>query len=197
MSEYPQLNLDQAKGPKATIKTNHGDIVIQLFPEEAPMTVENFVRLAQKGYYDGITFHRVISDFMIQGGDPEGTGAGGQSIWGHNFEDEFSNELFNLRGALSMANAGPNTNGSQFFIVQNKNMPKRFIQQLRDAQYPEEVVKAYKQGGTPWLDHRHTVFGHVTEGMDVVDEIAKVAKDGNDKPLEDVVITTVEIADKE
>lgn len=125
----------------------------------------------------------------------KGTGAGGQSIWGHNFEDEFSNELFNLRGALSMANAGPNTNGSQFFIVQNKNMPKRFIQQLRDAQYPEEVVKAYKQGGTPWLDHRHTVFGHVTEGMDVVDEIAKVAKDGNDKPLEDVVITTVEIAD--
>jgi peptidyl-prolyl cis-trans isomerase B (cyclophilin B) len=195
MSEYPQLNLDQAKGPKATIKTNHGDIVIQLFPEEAPMTVENFVRLAQKGYYDGITFHRVISDFMIQGGDPEGTGAGGQSIWGHNFEDEFSNELFNLRGALSMANAGPNTNGSQFFIVQNKNMPKRFIQQLRDAQYPEEVVKAYKQGGTPWLDHRHTVFGHVSEGMDVVDEIVKVAKDGNDKPLEDVVITTVEIAD--
>lgn len=195
MSEYPQLNLDQAKGPKATIKTNHGDIVIQLFPEEAPMTVENFVRLAQKSYYDGVTFHRVISDFMIQGGDPEGTGAGGQSIWGHNFEDEFSNELFNLRGALSMANAGPNTNGSQFFIVQNKNMPKRFIQQLRDAQYPEEVVKAYKQGGTPWLDHRHTVFGHVTEGMDVVDEIAKVAKDGNDKPLEDVVITTVEIAD--
>ena len=195
MSEYPQLNLDQAKGPKATIKTNHGDIVIQLFPEEAPMTVENFVRLAQKGYYDCVTFHRVISDFMIQGGDPEGTGAGGQSIWGHNFEDEFSNELFNLRGALSMANAGPNTNGSQFFIVQNKNMPKRFIQQLRDAQYPEEVVKAYKQGGTPWLDHRHTVFGHVTEGMDVVDEIAKVAKDGNDKPLEDVVITTVEIAD--
>lgn len=195
MSEYPQLNLDQAKGPKATIKTNHGDIVIQLFPEEAPMTVENFVRLAQKGYYDGVTFHRVISDFMIQGGDPEGTGAGGQSIWGHNFEDEFSNELFNLRGALSMANAGPNTNGSQFFIVQNKNMPKRFIQQLRDAQYPEEVVKAYKQGGTPWLDHRHTVFGHVTEGMDVVDEIAKVAKDGNDKPLEDVVITTVETAD--
>lgn len=195
MSEYPQLNLDQAKGPKATIKTNHGDIVIQLFPEEAPMTVENFVRLAQKGYYDGVTFHRVISNFMIQGGDPEGTGAGGQSIWGHNFEDEFSNELFNLRGALSMANAGPNTNGSQFFIVQNKNMPKRFIQQLRDAQYPEEVVKAYKQGGTPWLDHRHTVFGHVTEGMDVVDEIAKVAKDGNDKPLEDVVITTVEIAD--
>lgn len=195
MSEYPQLNLDQAKGPKATIKTNHGDIVIQLFPEEAPMTVENFVRLAQKGYYDGVTFHRVISDFMIQGGDPEGTGAGGQSIWGHNFEDEFSNELFNLRGALSMANAGPNTNGSQFFIVQNKNMPKRFIQQLRDAQYPEEVVKAYKQGGTPWLDHRHTVFGHVAEGMDVVDEIAKVTKDGNDKPLEEVVITTVEIAD--
>lgn len=192
---FPQLHLDQVKGPKATIKTNHGNIVIQLFPDEAPMTVENFVRLAKEGYYDGVTFHRVISDFMIQGGDPDGTGAGGHSIWGHNFQDEFVNNLFNIRGALSMANAGPNTNGSQFFIVQNKNMPKRFIQQLREAQYPEEVVKVYKQGGTPWLDHRHTVFGQVIDGMDVVDEIAKVDKDGNDNPLEAVVMETVEIAD--
>ena len=101
--DYPQLNLNKVEGPKATIKTNHGDIKIQLFPEQAPMTVENFVRLAQKGYYDKTIFHRVISDFMIQGGDPEGNGTGGTSIWDHPFEDEFSQELFNLRGALSMA----------------------------------------------------------------------------------------------
>lgn len=103
---YPQLDLQNAKGPKATIQTNHGDIVVQLFPEQAPKAVENFVALAQQGYYDGIIFHRVIPDFMIQGGDPTGTGAGGQSSFGHEFEDEFSNEVFNMKGALSMANAG-------------------------------------------------------------------------------------------
>lgn len=191
--DYPQLNLDKVEGPKATIKTNHGDIKIQLFPEQAPMTVENFVRLAQKGYYDKIIFHRVISDFMIQGGDPKGNGTGGTSIWNHLFEDEFSRELFNLRGALSMANSGPNTNGSQFFIVQNKNMPKRYIKQMEPAGYPKEIIHAYKQGGTPWLDGRHTVFGQVIDGMDVVDEIAKVKKDKKDKPLEDVVINTIDI----
>ena len=191
--DYPQLNLDKVEGPKATIKTNHGDIKIQLFPEQAPMTVENFVRLAQKGYYDKTIFHRVISDFMIQGGDPKGNGTGGTSIWNHLFEDEFSRELFNLRGALSMANSGPNTNGSQFFIVQNKNMPKRYIKQMEPAGYPKEIIHAYKQGGTPWLDGRHTVFGQVIDGMDVVDEIAKVKKDKMDKPLEDVVINTINI----
>lgn len=191
--DYPQLNLDKVKGPKATIKTNHGDIKIQLFPEQAPMTVENFVRLAQKGYYDKTIFHRVISDFMIQGGDPKGNGTGGTSIWNHLFEDEFSRGLFNLRGALSMANSGPNTNGSQFFIVQNKNMPKRYIKQMEPAGYPKEIIHAYKQGGTPWLDGRHTVFGQVIDGMDVVDEIAKVKKDKMDKPLEDVVIITIDI----
>lgn len=190
---YPQLNLEDVKGPKATLKTNHGDIEIQLFPEQAPMTVENFVRLAQKGYYDGTTFHRVISDFMIQGGDPKGDGTGGTSIWGHPFEDEFSRDLFNLRGALSMANSGPNTNGSQFFIVQNKNMPKRYIKQMEPAGYPKEIIKAYKQGGTPWLDGRHTVFGQVISGMDIVDEIAKVKKDKMDKPVEDVTINTIVI----
>ena len=148
--DYPQLNLDKVEEPKATIKTNHGDIKIQLFPEQAPMTVENFVRLAQKGYYDKTIFHRVISDFMIQGGDPKGNGTGGTSIWNHLFEDEFSRELFNLRGALSMANSGPNTNGSQFFIVQNKNMPKRYIKQMEPAGYPKEIIHAYKQGGRPW-----------------------------------------------
>ncbi|WP_308555485.1 peptidylprolyl isomerase [uncultured Lactobacillus sp.] len=191
--DYPQLNLDKVEGPKATIKTNHGDITIQLFPKQAPMTVENFVRLAQKGYYDNTTFHRVISDFMIQGGDPNGNGTGGTSIWNHPFEDEFSRELFNLRGALSMANSGPNTNESQFFIVQNKNMPKRYIKQMEPAGYPKEIIHAYKQGGTPWLDGRHTVFGQVVDGMDVVDEIAKVKKDKMDKPLEDVIINTIEI----
>lgn len=191
--DYPQLNLDKVEGPKATIKTNHGDIKIQLFPGQAPMTVENFVRLAQKGYYDKTIFHRVISDFMIQGGDPKGNGTGGTSIWNHLFEDEFSRELFNLRGALSMANSGPNTNGSQFFIVQNKNMPKRYIKQMEPAGYPKEIIHAYKQGGTPWLDGRHTVFGQVIDGMDAVDEIAKVKKDKMDKPLEDVVINTIDI----
>ena len=192
---YPQLDLENITGPRATIKTNHGDIKIQLFPEQAPMTVENFVRLAKKGYYDGTIFHRVISDFMIQGGDPEGNGTGGTSIWGHPFEDEFSRDLFNLRGALSMANSGPNTNGSQFFIVQNKNMPKRYIKQMEPAGYPKEIIHAYKQGGTPWLDSRHTVFGQVIDGMDVVDEIAKVKKNKMDKPLEDVVINNIEIQD--
>lgn len=191
--KYPQLNLENQQGPTAVLKTNQGEIKIQLFPEQAPMTVENFIRLAQKGYYDGTIFHRVISDFMIQGGDPEGNGTGGESIWGHPFEDEFSRELFNIRGALSMANSGPNTNGSQFFIVQNKNMPKRYIKQMEPAGYPKEIIHAYKQGGTPWLDGRHTVFGQVITGMDVVDKIAKSKKDKMDKPLEDITIESIQV----
>lgn len=191
--KYPQLNLENQQGPTAVLKTNQGEIKIQLFPEQAPMTVENFIRLAQKGYYDGTIFHRVISDFMIQGGDPEGNGTGGESIWGHPFEDELSRELFNIRGALSMANSGPNTNGSQFFIVQNKNMPKRYIKQMEPADYPKEIIHAYKQGGTPWLDGRHTVFGQVITGMDVVDKIAKSKKDKMDKPLEDITIESIQV----
>lgn len=169
MSQFPQLDLENAKGPKAVIKTNRGDITVQLFPEQAPKTVKNFVELAKKGYYDGVIFHRVIPDFMIQGGDPTGTGMGGESIYGEAFEDEFSRDVFNLRGALSMANAGPNTNGSQFFVVTNQNVPAQMMSQLEDAGFPEEIIEAYKQGGTPWLDFRHTVFGHVVDGMDVVD----------------------------
>ena len=191
--KYPQLNLENQQGPTAVLKTNQGEIKIQLFPEQAPMTVENFIRLAQKGYYDGTIFHRVISDFMIQGGDPEGNGTGGESIWGHPFEDELSRELFNIRGALSMANSGPNTNGSQFFIVQNKNMLKRYIKQMEPAGYPKEIIHAYKQGGTPWLDGRHTVFGQVITGMDVVDKIAKSKKDKMDKPLEDITIESIQV----
>ena len=168
--------------------------MIQLFPEQAPKTVENFITLAKQGYYDGVTFHRVIPEFMIQGGDPTGTGAGGQSSFGAPFEDEFSRELFNFNGALSMANAGPNTNGSQFFIVSATQVPDNMIGQMKQLGWPKEVVANYEQnGGTPWLDGHHTVFGQVVSGMDVVDEISKVARDAADKPKEDVVMTTVEI----
>ena len=191
---YPQLNLAAVEGPVATFKTNKGDFAIKLFPKQAPKTVENFLGLVAKNYYDGIIFHRVIKDFMIQGGDPTGTGMGGQSLWGAPFEDEFSNELFNIRGALSMANAGPATNGSQFFIVQNQNMPAQMEEQMVAAGYPKEIIEAYRQGGTPWLDHRHTVFGQVVSGMEIVDEIANVKTGIQDKPVEDVVIKTIEIS---
>lgn len=192
---YPQLNLAAVEGPVATFKTNKGDFAIKLFPKQAPKTVENFLGLVAKNYYDGIIFHRVIKDFMIQGGDPTGTGMGGQSLWGAPFEDEFSNELFNIRGALSMANAGPATNGSQFFIVQNQNMPAQMEEQMVAAGYPKEIIEAYRQGGTPWLDHRHTVFGQVISGMEIVDEIANVETGIQDKPVEDVVIKTIEISE--
>ena len=174
---------------------NGDEIKAELYPETAPKTVENFLKLVNEKFYDGLIFHRVIKGFMIQGGDPTGTGMGGESIWGAPFEDEFSNELFNIRGALSMANAGPATNGSQFFIVQNQNVPAQMAGQMEAAGYPKEIITAYENGGTPWLDHRHTVFGQVTSGMDVVDEIAAVERDMADKPKEDVVIETVEIAE--
>ncbi|WP_436645921.1 peptidylprolyl isomerase [Lactiplantibacillus plantarum] len=192
---FPQLDLSQVDGPKATIKTNFGDIKVQLFPKQAPKSVENFVGLAQKGYYDGIIFHRVIPDFMIQGGDPTGTGMGGESLWGKPFEDEFSQEVFNLRGALSMANAGPNTNGSQFFIVQKPQLDAGMSDQMKQAGYPKEIVTAYGNGGTPWLDFRHTVFGAVSDGMDIVDKIAATETGMQDKPVKDVVIETITIED--
>lgn len=180
--------------PMAVIKTNHGDMKVMLFPEAAPKAVENFTTHAKNGYYDGIIFHRVIKDFMIQGGDPQGMGFGGESIWGEPFADEFSLEALNFKGALSMANSGPNTNGSQFFIVQAGSVDDRLIGQMEDAGYPAEAIEKYKEvGGTPWLDFRHTVFGQVVEGMDVVDEIAAVKVGRNDKPLEDVVILEIDI----
>ena len=194
MTQFPQLNLEDSK-VTAVIKTNRGDIKVALFPEQAPKTVKNFIELSKKGYYDGVIFHRVIPDFMVQGGDPTGTGMGGESIYGEKFEDEFSQEVFNLRGALSMANAGPNTNGSQFFIVQNQNVSANMLGQLEGAGFPEEIIEAYKKGGTPWLDFRHTVFGHVVEGMDVVDEMSSVKRDAQDRPLFDITIDSVEIND--
>jgi peptidyl-prolyl cis-trans isomerase B (cyclophilin B) len=147
----------------AVLHTNNGDITIELFDEEAPKTVENFTKLATDKFYDGVIFHRVIKDFMIQGGDPTGTGRGGP---GYTFEDEFNDHKI-VRGALAMANAGPNTNGSQFFIV------------TTDA--------------APWLDGKHTVFGQVVEGMDVVDKIEAADTDRNDRPAQDVVIERVDL----
>lgn len=185
----------------ATIKTNMGEIKIRLFPKYAPKAVENFVTHAKEGYYDGLIFHRVIENFMIQGGDPNGTGTGGESIWGEPFEDEFTPELHNLRGALSMANAGPSTNGSQFFIVQAKEVSEDMLEQLRMANeqyFPTECIEAYeKMGGTPWLDYHHTVFGQVFEGMETVDAIAGAPADYfTNKPKTDVIIESIIIEEK-
>lgn len=194
MSQFPQLNEVNEKNPLVTVHTNQGDFTLELFPEVAPKTVENFITHAKNGYYDGVIFHRVIEDFMIQGGDPTGTGMGGESIYGRTFEDEFSREAFNLYGTLSMANAGPNTNGSQFFIVTAKQVPAQMLKQLKDGGWPEEIVEEYaKVGGTPWLDHRHTVFGRVIEGMDVVLKIEGVKRNAQDRPLEDVVIESMDV----
>ena len=194
MSQFPQLNEVNEKNPLVTVHTNLGDFTLELFLEVAPKTVENFVTHAKNGYYNGVIFHRVIEDFMIQGGDPTGTGMGGESIYGRTFEDEFSREAFNLYGTLSMANAGPNTDGSQFFIVTAKQVPAQMLKQLKDGGWPEEIVEEYaKVGGTPWLDHRHTVFGRVVEGMDVVLKIEGVERNAQDRPLEDVVIESMDV----
>ena len=147
----------------ATLHTNHGAIELELFDEDAPKTVENFRKLAGDGFYDGVSFHRVIKDFMIQGGDPTATGAGGP---GYTFEDEFNDNKVE-RGALAMANAGPNTNGSQFFIVTTE--------------------------AAPWLDGKHTVFGRVTGGMDAVDSIEGTETDAGDKPVSEALIERVEL----
>ena len=191
-----QLSAPQKGDTLAVMHTNMGDIKIKLFPEKAPKTVENFVTHSKNGYYNGLKFHRVINDFMIQGGDPRGNGTGGESIWGGSFKDEFDPELHNLRGALSMANSGPNTNGSQFFIVQAREVPANMLDQMRDLEdngFPADITAAYAElGGTPWLDFRHTVFGQVTDGMDVVDKIAAV-ETNNDVPCEDVIIENMEI----
>ena len=185
----------------AVMHTNMGDIEIKLFPEHAPKTVENFTTHAKNGYYNGIIFHRVIKDFMIQGGDPTGTGMGGESIWGHPFEDEFTPELHNLRGALCMANAGPATNGSQFFIVQASDVPADMLSQMKnlaDNGFPPEITEAYANlGGTPWLDFRHTVFGQVVSGMETVDAIAETKVGGGDKPINDVIINSIDIIIKD
>ncbi|MBP1045622.1 peptidylprolyl isomerase [Enterococcus sp. BWM-S5] len=189
--ELPQLSTEVADNEDLIeMVTTEGSIEIKLFPEIAPKTVENFITHAKDGYYDGLAFHRVIDNFMIQGGDPEGNGTGGESIWGEPFEDEISNQLYNLRGALSMANAGPGTNGSQFFIVQNTD---DMSDGLLKNEYPMDIIDAYKNGGTPHLDGAHTVFGQVIKGMDVVDKIAAAETDDSDKPKEDIKIEKINI----
>jgi cyclophilin family peptidyl-prolyl cis-trans isomerase len=150
---------------QVTLHTNHGPVAVELFDEDAPKTVENFLKLSRDGFYDGLTFHRIIKDFMIQGGDPEGTGTGGP---GYTFEDEFNQHKVE-RGALAMANAGPNTNGSQFFVVTTES--------------------------APWLDGKHTVFGRVTAGMEAVDAIEGLPTNAQDRPTEPVVIERVEVGE--
>lgn len=199
------MSLNQIQKPEeneeiAIISTNFGDIKIRLFEEAAPKAVENFKTHIKDGYYDGIKFHRVIEGFMVQTGDPQGTGMGGESIWGEPFKDEFDSYYHNLRGALSMANSGPNSNGSQFFIVQSQELDKKFEKQMENLGeengFPEEVRLAYKNmGGTPWLDFKHAVFGQVFEGMDVVDKIASLETVENDKPKEDAVMEKLEIVE--
>lgn len=194
---FRQFDIENDKNINAVIKTNKGDIKIILFPDLAPKTCENFIELSKKGYYDGVIFHRVIEDFMIQTGDPTGTGMGGESIWGSDFNDEFSNDLRNFRGAISMANKGPNTNSSQFFIVTKREVEKDYIDQLRSSNssmYSKEVIDRYeKDGGTFWLDFKHTVFGQVIEGMNVVESIERTKTDNMDKPLNDCIIEKIEI----
>ncbi|WP_280771896.1 peptidylprolyl isomerase [Salipaludibacillus daqingensis] len=199
---YPQFTNDVAENEReAIIHTNMGEIHIKLFPDAAPLAVENFLTLGEEGYYDGVIFHRVIENFMIQGGDPDGTGTGGQSAFGEPFEDEFDSSVGHFTGALSMANSGPNTNGSQFFIVNAEpNTP-----QLNDEESLNEMGEqglefsdGFKErylevGGTPHLDPAHTVFGHVIDGMDVVDDISSVDTEAGDRPEEEVIIETVEV----
>lgn len=225
VQSFPGYQLENPKENEeiAVMKTNLGEIKIRLFPEKAPKAVENFKTLASNGYYNNLIFHRVIKDFMIQSGDPTGTGTGGESKWKKSFEDEFSKDLLNVTGALSMANRGKDTNGSQFFInfqdpknfkgwevfesnyeIYKKN-PKafksRYGKTIDMSKVTEEVKNLYSQkGGNPFLDgyystsgEGHTVFGQVFEGLDVVEKISNSETDENDKPKTEIKIEKVEI----
>jgi len=217
----PQLE-EVSPGDKiAIIHTNHGEIWVRLFPELVPNGVENFATHAQNGFYDGLIFHRVIEDFMIQGGCPYGTGMGGESIWGGRFDDEFNPALRHITGALAYANSGPNTNGSQFYIVNRSELTPGEIADFEfaiemqdepligpDGPFTDEegniityadiiaadLAQAYiDRGGTLHLDGMHTVFGQVFRGMDVVNSISNTETGPGDRPVEDVIINTIEI----
>lgn len=207
----------------AEICTSLGKFKVRFFQDRAPKAVENFKELSKKGYYNGVIFHRVIKDFMIQSGDPEGTGRGGESIWGENFEDEFCEDLFNITGSLAMANRGPNTNGSQFFI--NNQNPQNFsgwerFQNVYDtykknpssfekryggtidmSKITEDIKNLYiTHGGSPHLDgyyntakKGHTVFGQVFEGLDIINKISDSETDENDKPVQEIKIEKIDI----
>lgn len=200
-ANFPQLSKEVAEDEaEAIIHTSLGDIRIKLFPKLAPLAVENFLTHAKEGYYNGVTFHRVIDGFMVQTGDPKGDGTGGESIWhdkdktkdkGTGFKNEISPYLYNIRGSLSMANTGqPNSNGSQFFINQSTT---DYSAKLPTSSYPKKIIEAYKEGGNPTLDGKHPVFGQVIDGMDVVDKIAKAEKDEKDKPTTAITIDSIEI----
>lgn len=218
-----QAQLPEDGEEVAIVTTSEGVIKLRFFPEDAPKAVENFKELAESGYYNGITFHRVIQNFMIQGGDPTGTGTGGESTWGEDFEDEISPRLHFYRGALAMANRGPNTNSSQFFIVQNPEVTTTAIDSIRQTRdgndelgitmgenfytlkeiFTDEVLDYYTaNGGSVELEYifgsPYTIFGQVYEGMEVVDAIAAVETNSeNNKPLEDVVIESIEFINYE
>jgi len=229
-TEQAQTNTDvdtktilQAQMPEegeeiAVITTSEGVVKMRFFPEEAPKAVENFKTLAKDGYYDGLTFHRVIDNFMVQTGDPTATGRGGESCWGEDFETEVSEKLHFYRGAVAMANAGPDTNGSQFFIVQQKTVMEDALKAIEDAignneeevgitltdgnfytlsqLYPEEVMNYYReQGGSAHLEYvfgnGYSIFGQVFEGMEAVDAIAAAETDESDKPVQDITIESI------
>ncbi len=222
ISQLPQFSPMEEGETIATIKTSMGDITIRFFEEYAPKSVENFLTLAEQGYYDGTVFHRVIDDFVIQGGDPTGTGSGGESIYGEGgLEDETSPYLKHFSGAVAMANAGPNTNGSQFYIVENDELTDEEISYLQYfVDNPKEVANVdsatnteianeryvspvvaqqyIEQGGLPSLDFRYTVFGQVISGMDVVNAIGEVdtyslGEGQADKPKTDVIVNSIEV----
>ena len=193
---------------------DYGTMKIKLFPKQAPKAVENFITHSKDGYYNGVTFHRVLEDFMIQGGDPKGNGTGGESIWGTSFEDEFSDDLYPYRGALCMANSGSNTNGSQFFIVQADEEEVNRLQALVMERYGVSMVDYVKQGydtiltekelnnfltygGTPWLTRHHTIFGQLYEGFEVLDAIAATQVDNAGTPTNPVIIETIMITEYE
>ncbi len=207
----PQFETELTEGEKIAVVTvrDYGQFKIRFFPEQAPKAVENFIGLAEKGFYDELNFHRVIKDFMIQGGDPKGDGSGKESFWGDPFEDEFAPELRNFNGAVSMANSGEDSNGSQFFIVQNSDKytdeELDSVEESNNKKMAEKVREKYKEvGGTPWLDDAHTVFGQVFEGMDVINKIAECkvttvtsssGQSEESKPVDEVLIEKVEIVE--
>lgn len=193
----------------ATFDTNYGQFTAKLFPEYAPLAVENFTTLSQDGYYDGLKFHRVIEDFVIQGGDPNGNGTGGESIYGGDFDNEVTGYLRHFNGALAMANSGPDTNGSQFYIVSSDNISDDYKQALinmkenpdglslgfqNEMLYSPVVVDAYLEyGGVPHLDFSYTVFGQIVDGMDIVEKINQVETNEENLPIEDVIINKITI----
>lgn len=173
---------------------DYGDICVKFFYEDSPLAVENFLTLAANGYYDGIIFHRVIQNFMIQGGDPTGTGTGGSSMWGEDFKNEYSDRLAQINGSLAMARTSElDTNGSQFFINDN---PQLTEDDLAQYSLSDDLQKMYKEhGGNPYLQDLYTVFGQVYEGMDVVDAIAASATDTTDRPVVDIVIESIDVTE--